>query len=176
MPNPLQMGGLPPVPVQDNGSGNALQSGGSGPAASPAGAPAGAMPGAAPPPPSHEQTVAALRHFDAIKSGLVEILQDPATGKSDQKSKIIDGVTRLVSERMISAPTAVQQLAGVPAEPLEQRKWLQKMLQQAVQAEQVILAHHGMGFAGQGPQTASSSPDDHMDHMKALHAIYTKPH
>lgn len=173
MPNALSNGTLPPAPQQDGGNG--LQAGA--PAAGPGAIPGGA-PAPPPPPPSHEQTVAALRHFDAIKGELVALLQDPAAGRSDLKSKIIDGVTKLVSERMISAPQAVQQLAQVPSDPLAQRKWMQTMLAQTVQAENNVLDHYGHGnpslgdVAGHFAGRSGGNRDDHMEHMKALHANY----
>lgn len=176
MPNALANGTLPPAPQQDAPPLNGLQ-----PSQQAGPQPGGPAPGAgaAPAPPTHEQTVAALRHFDAIKGGLVTLLKDPAAGKSDLKSKIIDGVTRLVAERMISAPQAVQQLAQVPADPLQQRKWLQGMLAQTVQAENNILDHFGQGnpslgdVAGHFSSNAGGKSDDHIEHMKALHANYS---
>ena len=46
------------------------------------------------------------------------------------------------------------------------------MLAQTVQAEQGILAHHAVGFAGQGPMPTPANSDGHMDHMAALNANY----
>jgi hypothetical protein len=126
-----------------------------------------------PAPPTHAQTVTALRHFDAVKGVLEPLLQDPALGKSNMKSQIIDGVTKLVAGRIIPAATAVDQLSKVPSDPLLQRKALQNMMQQAVQAEQVILAHHAIGFAGQGPEPIPHT-DTHMDHMAAILANYSR--
>lgn len=171
MPNALESGMPPPAMAQDNPQGNGLQQG----------APAGGAPpqGAPPPPPTHEQTVAALRHFDAIKGGLVELLKDPATGKSDMKTKIIDGMIKLVSERMITAPQAVIQLGTVPADPLLQRKWMQTMLAQTVAAENNVLDHFGMGnpslgdVAGHFAGRDGGKRDDHMHHMGALHTNYS---
>lgn len=171
MPNALDSGMPPPAQAQTGPQGNGLQQGG--PPAN------GAAPQAAPlPPPTHEQTVAALRHFDAIKGELTTLLKDPAAGRSDLKSKIIDGVTKLVSERILSAPQAVQQLAQVPSDPLQQRKWMQTMLTQAVQAEQGIVEHHRNTNLGSGDwateaQKHNTNPDDHMEHMKALNANYS---
>jgi hypothetical protein len=169
MPNALDSGMPPPVQAQPQGNG--LQQGG---------APAnGAAPQAAPPPPpTHEQTVAALRHFDAIRGELTTLLKDPAAGRSDLKSKIIDGVTKLVSERILSAPQAVQQLAQVPSDPLQQRKWMQTMLAQTAQAEQGIVEHHRNTNLGSGDwateaQKHNTNPDDHLEHMKALNANYS---
>src|ERR1700728_1352349 len=105
----------PPPPEQVPSQGNALMSG-----VPPMlqNAPMGnGAPAAQPSPPTHEQTVAALRHFDAIKSVLAPLLQDPSLGKSNMKMPVIDGVTKLVSERIISAGTAVDQLSKFPSDP-----------------------------------------------------------
>lgn len=169
MANALEPGNAPPpIPQQD--SSNALQQGG---APQQPGQPGPAMP----PPPTHAQTVAALRHFDAIKGELTPLLNDPALGKSDLKSQIIDGVTKLVGERIISAATAVQQLSQVPSDPLQQRKYLQNMMQQTMQAENAIVEHHRNTNVGSGDWAKESaqhtgSPDNHMDDIKALGAQY----
>jgi hypothetical protein len=156
MANPLEMGS-PPPPHPD---GNALQVEGGG------GAPANA-----PAPPTHAQTVAALRHFDAIKNELMTLMKIPNFGKTDIKSQVIDGMTKLVSERIMPATQAVIQLSQLPTDPAQQKKWVQTTLAQAQQAEQAILVHHAQGFAGQGPQPAPSR-DDHMETMSGLHAQY----
>lgn len=171
MPNPLEMASGPPT-LPQQGAGNGLQQ--SQPAA-PAG-PAGA-PQAMPAPPTHAQTVAALRHFHAIIGEVQDLMRDPALGRSDMKSRIIDGVTKLVSERMISPAAAVQQLSQVPTDPLEQRKWLQTTLQQAVSAANAVVDHHAAGNPGtldfaQESQMALPHPDQHRDHMEALGANY----
>lgn len=160
MPNALtgsiEPGPPPPLPQQ----GNALQ--GSAPQ----------QPQQAPPsPPTHDQTVAALRHFDAIKSELEVLLKNPDLGKSDVKSHVIDGVSKLVGSRIISPPNAVNQLSQFPADPQAQRKWLQNMMTQTQQAERSILAHHAVGFAGQGPQPTPSA-DSHMDVMAGLNSQF----
>jgi hypothetical protein len=158
MANPLEIGSESPPPPNPN-AGNALQQG------------APQQPQQAPAPPTHEQTVAALRHFDAIKGELSVLLNNPSLGKSDLKSGIIDGVTKLVSERIISPAQAVIQLSQVPTDPIQQRKFLQQQMAQTVQAELTIIAHHAQGYAGQGPMPTPSA-DDHMDHMAALQSNY----
>lgn len=164
MANPLEGFGVsPPPPNPDAGAsaGNALQQGtpGQGQQQAPAA-------------PNSAQTVAALRHFDAVKGELTTLLNNPALGKSDIKSQVIDGVTKLVSERMMKPADAVIQLSQVPTDPIQQRKWLQGLMAQTVQAERGILAHHAMGFAGQGPEPTPSA-DDHMDHLSQLQANYS---
>jgi hypothetical protein len=172
MPNALDSGMPPPVQAQPGAQGNGLQEGG--PPAN------GAAPQAAPPPPpTHQQTVAALRHFDAIKGELTTLLQDPAIGRSDLRSKIIDGFTKLVSERILPAPQAVQQLGQVPNDAPGQRKWAQTMMAQTVQAEQGIVEHHrntnlGSGdWATEAAQHHNTKPDDHLHDMAALNANYS---
>lgn len=163
----------PPAPAPDGGAQNSLQQG-SPPQGSP-GAPGGAP---QPAPPSHAQTVAALRHFDAVKGELAKLLKNEAVGKSNLKSEIIDGVTHLVSQRMIAPAQAIVQLSQVPEDPIKQRQWLMTMMQQTVQAENVILDHYGQGNPSLGEVHEHFSgmdhgkTDDHMTHMAALHANY----
>lgn len=160
MGNPLDGFGTSPPAPRPEADGNALQQG----------APAQAQ--QAPAPPDHAMTVAALRHFDAIKGELSVILNNPSLGKSDLKSAFIDGTSKLVADRILSPAQAVIQLSQVPEDPLAQRKWATQMMQQTVQSERTILAHHAMGFAGQGPQPTPSA-DNHMDVMSALHSNYS---
>ena len=165
MANPLETGSVsPPAPNQDD-NGNALQQG------------APAQQQNAPPPPSHAQTVAALRHFDAVKTELQTLLSNPALGKSDLKSQIIDGVTTLVSKRIMQPAEAVQQLSKVPENPLEQRKFLQAQMMQTVQAEHAIVDHHRNTNLGSGDwatesQQHNTNPDDHLQDMSALRSNY----
>lgn len=155
MANPLEVDSTsPPPPVPD--AGNALSQ-------TPA--------RQAPPPPSHDQTVAALRHFDAVKAELMKLLRSDALGKSNVKSQIIDSATKLVSERLMPASEAVPLLASVPENPIEQRKWVQQHFENAVMSERAVLAHHAAGFAGQGPMPTPSA-DSHMDAMASLRAGY----
>lgn len=127
-----------------------------------------------PPAPTHGQTVAALRHFGAISKVLDGLLTSPEAGKSDMKSQIIDGVTSLVGQRIMSAATAVQQLSDVPDTPFKQRAWLQQHAAAIKQAEVAVLAHHGGAYGGtpEAMIDKRSNPDNHMDDVKALSAHY----
>lgn len=163
MANPLEMGSVSPAPPNPDAGGNPLQGG---PQAS-----------AAPAPPSYEQTVAALRHFDAVKGELTTLLNNPALGRSDIKSSVIDGTTKLVAERFMSPEDAVMQLSKVPTDPLQQRKWLQTMLAQTVQSENAVLDHYGAGNPHLGAvadhvKKNHGHKDAHMNHMKALQVNY----
>jgi hypothetical protein len=165
MANPLEVGSVSPAPPNPDG-GNALQQQGPAPAQQ-----------KAPPPPDHQQTVAALRHFDAVKGELQTLLSNPALGKSDLKKQIIDGTVNLVSQRMMSPADAVVQLSKVPTEPLAQRKFLQGLMSQTMQAAAAILDHHRNTNLGSGDwatesQMHNTNPDNHLNDMAALQANY----
>lgn len=127
-----------------------------------------------PPAPTVGQTVAALRHFDAIRHQLDRILRDPALGKSNIKSKIVDGVAELVADRMMTPGAAVEQLATVPERPFDQRTWAQQHMQTAIQAQLAVLAHHGQAFAGvpDGLLNHRAEPSEHLDDMASLQQHY----
>lgn len=177
MANMLQGEGTPPPPDLNNANGAASAT--RAPMMPPMPAQGGAE---GQPAPTHAQTVAALRHFDKIKRELEGLIENPELGKSDMKSQIIDGFARLVADRMMSPAQAVVGLAAVPTEPFQQKKWAQTQLAQAQQAEDVILDHFGAAnphfdggvdhhFGGEMP---AGGGDDHMDHMQALMATYSK--
>lgn len=171
MPGSLSaLSGAPPAPnpisSQPQGMGGPLSG------AAPAGAPGQGAPQAPPPPPSHQQTVVALRHFSAIEQELRGLLADPDLGKADMKSQIIDGATKLVAGGILTPVQAVTQLGAVPTRPYDQKVWLEKNFSQAVQAQQMVLAHHAAGFAGQQIDTTPPSPDGHAGAATALAAQY----
>lgn len=163
MTNPLQTGAPPPMPEQ--GATQPIQQ---------VGAPQTDQQQQAPAP-THAQTVATLRHLNAIEDELEGLLKNPALGKSSIKSAIIDGATKLVASRIISPAQAVQQLGTVPEDPLEQRKWLRAQLQASVQAQNAVLDYHRAAFAGTDELAAGHEPYDpetHMDTMAGVHAHY----
>lgn len=130
-----------------------------------------------PPQITHKQAVCAMRHFHAITQELEGLLADPNLGKSDVKSKIIDGTVKLVSQRIISAAEAVAELGGVPSDPILQRKWVTQhfhntMIAQNAILEQARASEPGtMDWAVEGQHTADH-PDAHMDTMKSLRGLF----
>ncbi len=177
MTNALQA----PIPFRQPGAGPASAAIAAAPPApgpAPGGSVAPGQPQQPPAPPTHEQTVAALRHFDAVKQQLGAILKDPAVGKSDMKSKIIDGVTRLVAEGFMPATAAVDELSKVPSDPLQQLHWAQAMMAQTKNAENNILDHYGMGnphfgtVAEHMAMPIKNNRADHLDHIAAMTSNY----
>lgn len=164
MANALSTPAPPDIGDQANVGGNAL-----------GGAPAtgqGAPPPAAPPAPSHQQTVASLRHFDAIETELKKLLKDPDLGRTDIRPAVIDGMTGLVSNGIMSAGQAVTQLTDLPSDPFQQRKWLMQHLAMTAQAQVAVLAHHQAAFAGQNVDQTAPNPDDHVGTIQGLRAQY----
>jgi hypothetical protein len=145
------------------------------PAPRPQGALTSGMPPAPPqqmPAPSFQQTVAALRHFNAIGKQLVIALKDPDLGRTDLKSKIIDGMTTLVADRIIPPGQAVTQLATFPERPYEQRAWLLQHLQQTAVARNAVLDHHRLTNMPQPAVPPTPSADTHLDDMAGLQGHY----
>lgn len=125
------------------------------------------------PQPTHAQTVATLRHLGAIKRELMTLMKNPDLGKSDMKSAIIDGVTKLVADRIIPATTAVTKLATVPERPFDQKKFVEQDYLQTMQAESAILDHHRSHSVGAGDyelenKLHSSNPDNHMQDISSM--------
>lgn len=173
MANPLQT--TPPIaPLQTQQQDTAPQAAPS-QGAQGAGAP---QPAGPPPPPSHDQTVAALRHFHAIREELEVLRKNPNLGRADIKSAIIDGATKLVATRIITPGQAVMQLGQVPENPLDQRKWIEQQLASAIQAADMIVDHHRT--VGPGSQdfatefaASQSSPDKHLETMSGVMGHYS---
>lgn len=166
MANPLQTTMPPeaPQPMQGQPQPNAL--------ATPQG-----QQQAVPPPPTHAQTVAALRHFSAIQNELQDLLKNPDIGKADIKSAIIDGTTKLVADRIISPADAVTTLSSVPTAPFQQKQWVMQHLQTTMVAKNAIVDHHAQGNPGTmdmgaEAQGSQGNPDDHMKTMAGLAANY----
>lgn len=178
--NNLAFSGPPPAPdIQQQQPSS--PTGGNMLAGSPAGAPPGpntspAQSQGAPAPapaPTHEQTVAAMRHFQAIQDEIEPLLKDPDVGKSDMKSKVIDGATKLVASRIFSPADAVAQLADFPEAPFEQRSWLIRHYFMATVAMHQVLDHHGSAAAaGMVPVGGKPKRGDHMADMQGLRGHY----
>ena len=126
------------------------------------------------PAPTHQQTVAALRHFGMLEKELGGLLANPDLGRTDMKSAIIDGATSLVSLGIMSPPDAVTQLATVPERPFDQKKWVEQHFVQTIQAMNMILDHHRTAFQGQPapPQGAGYNPDQHQSVIAGLQGHY----
>lgn len=128
-----------------------------------------------PPAPNHQQTVAALRHFGAIEREISTLLADPDLGRTDMRSKIIDGATSLVAQGIVTPAQAVAQLGSVPDRPFEQKQWLMRNFAQTIQAQNAVLDQHRAAFAGAPPVDDHGDPDDHLGTVAGLMGQYQGP-
>lgn len=146
-----------------------------GPGAQPQQAAAGTPPQmpAPAPAPTHDQTVAALRHLHAVAGELKTILKDPNLGKADIKSSLIEAASKLVGSRILSAAQAVQQLAQLPERPFEQKQWIEQQYAQTVDAQAAVLQHHRSQAMGTGDYDLesllhTSDPEKHQETMRGM--------
>lgn len=171
MPNPLQSATPPDAPMPDAGPLASPQ----GTAPSQGGSPLQAGPQQQPvAPPSHAQTVATLRHLHAVNREFGVVLQNPNLGKSDVKSAVIDAVTKLTADRIVSPAAAVMLLTQVPDQPLDQRKWAQNFYDSNARAEAMVLDHHAAGGPASldwGADQAGFTPPDTDNHMKTMDGV-----
>jgi hypothetical protein len=133
---------------------------------------------AAPPPaPTHEQTVAGLRHLAAVYDQLLEAKRDPDLGRTNVRGKVIDGLTTLVSRNMVGPGDAVNELVTFPERPFEQKQWVDQKLAECQRAQSALLDHHRSAHVGTGDWaleslTPQANSDDHRAHMNGLVAHY----
>jgi len=171
MSNPLSTSASPQAPEPQQAGAQQGANALAGPSQSSAGAGKSV---ASIPAPTNAQTVTALRHFSAIEQELSELMKDPDLGKTDMRSKVIDGMTRLVSEGLVPASGAVRDLGTFPERPYDQRVWVNKHFMNTVMAQVSILAHHQAGAAtGQNVEPDwTADPDDHQSIIAGLTARY----
>ncbi len=127
---------------------------------------------AAMPAPNHQQTVAALKHCDAIERELTVFLVNPDLGKADLRSEFIDGATKLVAEGIMTAAQAVQNLASIPQRPYDQKKWVEQQFLINKNTADAVLAHHQAAFAGQPAHEQTMPVPDHQTIISGLISHY----
>lgn len=133
-----------------------------------------------PPAPSHQETVAALRHFHEIQRQLGPLLKNPKIGKSDMKGEVYTVGALLLGDGFMSLPEVMTALKSFPKEPIDQRKWIEQHYNNAVAAQQKVLddhaAHVGPGsgdFATEwGAKTALDPDMAHGDLMSSIMGHY----
>lgn len=116
-------------------------------------------------------------HFGAIQQKLDGILANPDLGKSDLRQEIREAVIDLVSDRIMSAGTAVSTLTTVPdgSKPggaLEQRKWVQQHDQQIRASRDAVLEHYRASNPIPDPSSSRYDRNKHMQHVESLTSHY----
>jgi hypothetical protein len=178
---PSQSGASPPQGSSGTGDMSSAQAfaqpGGAAPA-SPGGIPQASAP-QPPPPPTHAETVAALQHITAFDKRWKEMLADPGAGTQSLRTKFYDATADLMGDGYCTLPQVLSLLKTFPSDPLEQKQWLTKHVQQDEQAMQIMLAHHAMGTPANSdwateqanlPPSPSGGPlaNNHLDMMSNI--------
>jgi hypothetical protein len=103
------------------------------------------------------------------------MLADPEIGKVDMRSKMIDGVTTLVSTGILTPAQAVTQMQTFPDKPFDQKKWVEQHFVQTIKAGPAILDQHRKAFKGQPapPGAQDYNPDDHQHIMAGVLKNYS---
>lgn len=118
--------------------------------------------------PTHGQTVAALRQFDAFIGMWKSILKNPDLGKSDLKDAFIESMTKLVGDSIISPSQAVSLLTRIPDKPFDQKKFVEQHYMTDLKARNMVIVHHAAAFAGAPPEPTPNNADDHMNVIKGM--------
>src|SRR6185503_15303580 len=93
----------------------------------------------APPAPTHQETVAALRHFHEIQRQLGPLLKNPKLGKDDMKGDVYTVGASLLGGGFMTLPEVMTELKSFPKEPIDQRKWIEMHYNNAVAAQSKVL-------------------------------------
>lgn len=127
---------------------------------------------APPPPPTRAQTVAAVHHFGQIKQAMTPIMADPNLGKSNIRPKVMDSFSKLLMSKVLSLPEIMKAVKSLPEDPVEQKKFVDKIYQDNDKAQQMVLQQHAM--SPQPDQADEWSQDGHANHMASLMKNYGK--
>src|ERR1700693_2568973 len=99
----------------------------------------------APAPPTREQIVATIKHFQAVKKQFMPIAMNTGLGKENLRPKIFDATATLLGEGIFTLPQAINGTKDLPTDPPGQKKWILQHLQNIQQAERMILEHYSAG-------------------------------
>lgn len=125
---------------------------------------------------SKDQTLAGLHHFSQIQEKFGPLLKLPSLGEKNVRPKIFDVAAILIGENVMTVPEVMTGIKDLPADPLGQKKWLERLVGTAAQAEQKLI----QDYINQPPhQDAAEAPsawshDTHREHMTSLTSRFKK--
>jgi hypothetical protein len=165
-PGPTSAPGVP-TPSMPDGDGGPL-------AGLVKGAGAGASGAGVAPPPTHQQTVTAIRHFGELQKRLSKLLADPSVGKENMRPKIFDMAAGLLGDGFMTLPRLMNEVKTLPQDPADQKKWLQKHLEAVSRAQVSVLDHYRAGNPGSGDwraDLAAQPPEGETDHANLMDGV-----
>ena len=121
-----------------------------------------------------QQLIAGLHHFSAINKHITPLLNNPAVGKSNMRPKLFDAAASLIGEKVLSVAEVMNDIKDFPDDPLEQKKWFEKLVGMNMQAEKKLISDYIAQGPGQEPEGPEWSMDNHKDHMTGLMGNYKR--
>lgn len=94
------------------------------------------------PRPTPGQTAAALHHFGEIKAALRPIIEDPQFGKTNVRPKLLDAASKLLANKVLSLPQIMNAIKGLPEDPMDQVKFVEKIYGDSDMAQKIVLMQH----------------------------------
>jgi hypothetical protein len=140
----------------------------------------GGQQGGVAPPPTHAQTVTAMRHFGELQKRLGKLLADPAVGKENMRPKIFDMGAGLLGDGFMTLPKLMNEIKTLPQDPADQKKWLQQHYTAVSKAQIAVLDHYRAGNPGSGNWQADlaaqppAAAGEHADQMDGIMKHYQR--
>lgn len=92
--------------------------------------------------PSHQETTALLQHLSYFRRRWSAMLSDPEVGTKNMRPEVYDLMADSLLEDYATLPEVMGLLKSLPTQPLEQKQWIEKHIQQDDQAMQAVLQHY----------------------------------
>ena len=102
---------------------------------------------------------------------MMPVMNDPNLGKKNIRPKILDAAADLLASKTLSLTEIMGKMASLPDDPIQQKKFVENMLNTLTQAQTMVLEHHKNAPPepeGQGEW----SKDTHGTHLDALMQHY----
>lgn len=124
------------------------------------------------PAPTENQTIAAVHHFGQIKSAFGPMLKDPKLGKDNIRPKLLDTMSKLLANKVLTLPEIMNAAKALPEDPIQQKKFVEKIYNDNSKAQMMVLQQHAQAKFPEpepgAPEPTPYSPDTHADEMSAL--------
>lgn len=124
------------------------------------------------PAPTHAQTVAVMHRLGEIKSSLRPVMDDPHLGSKNIRPKLLDAASKLLAAKVVSLTDIMNEIKGLPEDPIEQKKFVEGLYNNATQGQAAILEQHRHADLPEGVGPDEWTPDTHDDHIASLMQQY----
>lgn len=99
---------------------------------------------------SHQMTVAAITHFQAVKKQLTRLAANPGLGKENIRPAIFNATADLLGEGFFTLPQLMNEIKSLPVDPPGQKKWVMQHLSNVTLAQHQVLDDHRANAQGSG--------------------------